>query len=79
MVPAEQLDDAVSEYTQCLARKSPRTLRLAKESMNSTEHLPVDEAYRIEQGYTSRVMTLEDSQEARDAFLAGRHPRESRR
>jgi enoyl-CoA hydratase len=79
VVPAEQLDDAVSEYTQCLARKSPLTLRLAKESMNCTEHLPVDEAYRIEQDYTSRVMTLADSPEARDAFLAGRDPRWHRR
>jgi enoyl-CoA hydratase len=74
VVPPEQVVDAATAYARTLAGKSPLGLRLAKESMNRTEYLPVDEGYRIEQDYTARVMALEDSQEARDAFLAKREP-----
>jgi enoyl-CoA hydratase len=74
VVPAEAVDDAALEYARALAAKSPLALRLAKESMNRTEYLPFDEAYRIEQDYTARLMTLEDSQEARDAFFEKRDP-----
>jgi enoyl-CoA hydratase len=74
VVPAEQLDDTAMEYARTLASKSPLALRLAKESMNRTEHLPFDEGYRIEQDYTARLMTLEDSKEAREAFFAKREP-----
>jgi enoyl-CoA hydratase len=75
VVPVETLDAVVAEYARSLAAKSPLALRLAKESMNRTEYLPVDEGYRIEQDYTARLMSLEDSQEARDAFFARREPK----
>jgi enoyl-CoA hydratase len=75
VVSPDRLDEAVMEYARTLASKSPLALRLAKESMNRTEHLPFDEGYRIEQDYTARLMTLEDSQEARDAFFDKREPR----
>lgn len=74
VVPPEQVDGLAMEYGQSLASKSPLALRLAKESMNRTEYLPFTEGYRIEQDYTARLMTLEDSQEARDAFFAKRDP-----
>jgi enoyl-CoA hydratase len=74
VVPADQLDDAAMEYARTLAAKSPLALRLAKESMNRTEYLPFDEGYRVEQDYTARLMALEDSQEARDAFFDKREP-----
>lgn len=72
--PAEVLPAAM-EYARTLAAKSPLALRLAKESMNRTEYLPFDQGYRIEQDYTARLLALEDSQEARDAFFEKREPR----
>ena len=59
-----------SEYTA----KSPIALRLAKEAMNRVEFLPLRDAYRTEQDYTARLMTFEDSAEARAAFLERRPP-----
>jgi enoyl-CoA hydratase len=62
------------DYARILAAKSPLALRLAKESMNRTEGLPFDEGYRIEQDYTARLMSFEDSAEARQAFFDKRDP-----
>jgi enoyl-CoA hydratase len=74
VVPATQVDEVALEYARVLASKSPLALRLAKQSMNRTEYLPFQEGYRIEQDYTRRLMALEDSQEARDAFFDKREP-----
>jgi enoyl-CoA hydratase len=74
VVPAEQVDEVALEYARLLAGKSPLAMRLAKQSMNRTEYLPFQEGYRIEQDYTRRLMQLEDSQEARDAFFEKREP-----
>lgn len=75
VVPADQVLDASMEYARTLASKSPLALRLAKESMNRSENLPFDDGYRVEQDYTARLLGLEDSQEARDAFFEKRAPR----
>lgn len=57
-----------------LASKSPIAMRLAKESINRTEGLPLKEAYRLEQDYTNRLRTFEDAEEAASAFLEKRDP-----
>jgi enoyl-CoA hydratase len=49
-------------------------LRLAKESMNRVEFLPLKEAYRTEQDYTAKLLRYEDATEARHAFLEKRDP-----
>jgi enoyl-CoA hydratase len=74
VVPAEVLMDSATALAHELASKSPIALRLAKESMNRVEHLPLKEAYRTEQDYTTRLMTFEDSGEARSAYLEKRDP-----
>jgi enoyl-CoA hydratase len=74
VVPAGQVLDAALEVAHRLAAKSPIALRLAKESMNRTEFLPLKEAYRTEQDYTQRLMGFEDSAEARAAFMEKRTP-----
>lgn len=74
VVPREQLLPVASELAATLAAKSPIALRLAKESMNRVEHLPLKEAYRTEQDYTARLLRFEDSGEARRAFLEKREP-----
>src|SRR5581483_12099852 len=74
VVPRPQLLDAARALARSLAAKSPIALRLAKESMNRVEHLPLKDAYRTEQDYTRRLLGFEDSSEARDAFMEKREP-----
>ena len=74
VVPGDQLMDAALDVARQLATKSPIALRLAKESMNRVEFLPLKEAYRTEQDYTARLLRFEDSKEARQAFLEKRDP-----
>jgi enoyl-CoA hydratase len=62
------------ELAAVLAAKSPIALRLAKESMNRVEFLPLKDAYRTEQDYTARLRGYEDATEARNAFLEKRDP-----
>jgi enoyl-CoA hydratase len=73
-VPNEQLQQTARALAEQLAEKSPIALRLAKESMNRIEFLPLKEAYRTEQDYTARLLGFEDSAEARQAFLDKRPP-----
>lgn len=58
-----------------IATKSPVGVRLAKESLNRVEDMPMREGYRTEQDYTNRVTRFNDSAEARQAFLEKRDPR----
>lgn len=74
VVAADDLMPTARRLAAQLAEKSPIALRLAKESMNRAEYLPLKEAYRTEQDYTNRLLTFEDSAEARNAFLEKRDP-----
>ncbi len=74
VVPRAELLTTAHELARVLAAKSPLALRLAKESMNRVEDVPLRDAYRIEQDYTSRLQRFDDAREARQAFLDGRDP-----
>jgi enoyl-CoA hydratase len=74
VVPIADLLPVAHELAASLAAKSPLALRLAKQSLNETEFLPLKEAYRTEQGYTRRLLQHPDSQEARRAFADKRDP-----
>jgi enoyl-CoA hydratase len=74
VVPREQLMPTALELAGELAAKSPIALRLAKESMNRVEYLPLKDAYRTEQDYTARLRRFEDAKEARKAYLEKRDP-----
>jgi enoyl-CoA hydratase len=74
VVPRAGLDAAARELATALAAKSPIALRLAKESMNRVEHLPLKDAYRTEQDYTARLQGFDDADEARQAYLERRDP-----
>jgi enoyl-CoA hydratase len=56
------------------AGKSPVGVRYAKQSMNTTMHMPPRDGYRFEQGITVMLSKTEDAQEARRAFLEKRRP-----
>lgn len=74
VVPRAELLGAALALAESLAAKSPIALRLAKESMNRVEGLPLQAAYRIEQEYTARLARFEDAEEARRAYLEKRPP-----
>ncbi len=74
VVPGDELFDTAMAFARDLAAKSPIAMRLAKESMNRVEHLPLKEAYRTEQDYTARLQRFDDAAEARAAFLEKRPP-----
>jgi enoyl-CoA hydratase len=75
VVPHAELPDAARRIAAEIARKSPPAIRLAKESLNRVEWLPLKDAYRTEQDYTARLGRYEDSAEARRAFLERRPPK----
>ena len=74
VVPVGELLDVARALAATLAQKSPIALRLAKEAMNRVEFLPLKDAYRLEQDYTTRLLGYEDSTEARRAFVEKRDP-----
>ncbi len=74
VVPGGDLLREARALAATLAEKSPIALRLAKEAMNRIEFLPLKDAYRLEQDYTTRLLVYEDSAEARRAFVEKRAP-----
>jgi enoyl-CoA hydratase len=72
VVPRAGLVEAAFALARTIAGKSPRALRLAKQSLNGIETLDVKKSYRFEQGFTLELYQSPDSQEARDAFVEKR-------
>lgn len=69
----EELAEA-TRLARIIATKSPVALRLAKESLDVCEGLPVEEGYELEQRYTVRLAATHDGAEAVQAFLDKRAP-----
>lgn len=74
VVEPSELADAARALALEIAAKSPLALRMAKQSMNRVEHLPLEDGYRLEQDYTARVSRLDDAAEARTAWRDKRPP-----
>ncbi len=72
VVPRDQLRPTARRIAEKIAAKSPRAVRLAKESLNGIELLDIKKSYRFEQGFTLELYTSPDSQEAREAFVEKR-------
>jgi enoyl-CoA hydratase/carnithine racemase len=74
VVPAEQLDAAVREFTEAIRASSPLTIRLGKQAFY--DQLALDEASAYERA--TEVMTrnavCHDAQEGMSAFLHKRRP-----
>ena len=73
-VPVEQLLPEAMRIATEVASKSPVGVRYAKQSMNTTMHMPARDGYRHEQNITVTLSKTEDAQEARRAFLEKRKP-----
>lgn len=75
VVADEELMPAAIEIARSIASKSPIAMRLAKESINRIEGMTLKDGYRTEQDYTARLLSFDDSREARAAYLEKRTPR----
>ncbi len=75
VVPRDEVMPRAREIARSIAAKSPKAMRLAKESLNGIELLDIKRSYRFEQGFTLELYTSPDSQEARDAFVEKRDAR----
>ena len=73
-VPVAQLLPEAMRIAAEIASKSPVGVRYAKQSMNTTMHMPPRDGYRYEQNITVTLSKTEDAQEARRAFLEKRKP-----
>jgi enoyl-CoA hydratase len=76
VVPREELVREARAFCATIASKSRKALTLAKEALNGLEPRDVDRGYRFEQGFTLEMYLHEDSQKARDAFVADGKPAE---
>ncbi len=72
VVERDELREAARALARQIAAKSPKALRLAKQSLNGIELIDVKKSYRFEQGFTLELYTSPESQEARDAFVEKR-------
>jgi enoyl-CoA hydratase len=75
VVKRDELRATAHALAESIAAKSPRAVRLAKESLNGIELLDLKKSYRFEQGFTLELYTSPDSQEAREAFVEKREAR----
>ncbi|MFI5953808.1 enoyl-CoA hydratase-related protein [Cryptosporangium sp. NPDC051539] len=74
VVPADQLLEESRKLARSIARHSPVALRLAKQSLNGIEYLPLKPGYEFEQGLTRQLSGYDDAKEAVNAFLERRPP-----
>lgn len=70
----EALRARALELATLIASKSPIGLRMGKQSLNEIETMQVEEGYRTEQRYSTRLMATEDAREATRAVVEKRAP-----
>ena len=73
-VPPEQLDAAVSDYTQMICDKSPKTIELGLRAMRETEGLTLEQKLPLLSERLLETLATEDAQEGLMAFLQKREP-----
>jgi enoyl-CoA hydratase/carnithine racemase len=71
---AGALDEAAQALADELAAKSPTAIRLAKQSLDLAEELPVEKGYEAEQQFSLRLAGTPDAVEAARAFREKRPP-----
>jgi len=75
LVEPENLERTVSEIVESVAKKSPLSLRLAKEAVNRGFKGSLGEGLEVERRLYLKSMTSSDGKEGLEAFLAKREPR----
>jgi enoyl-CoA hydratase/carnithine racemase len=74
VVPSEQLDDAVAELVDAIARSSPLTVGIGKEAFYAQVELDEHRAYDLAKAVMSMNSMAADAQEGICAFLEKRDP-----
>jgi len=74
VAPHDELRAVTLELAGKIAAKSPLTLRIAKEAVNASRSLPLDDGIRYERDLFCLCFSSEDMAEGVDAFLAKRSP-----
>ncbi|MBL27197.1 MAG: enoyl-CoA hydratase [Rhodospirillaceae bacterium] len=74
VVPAENLDEAVTELAGKIAAKSPLTLSIGKEAFYRQLDMDLDGAYAYASEVMTRNMLARDAEEGIDAFIEKRQP-----
>ena len=72
VVPLAELRTVALDMAAKIAEKSSPMIQLAKEALTGIEDGNLEDKYRWEQGFTLQAYMVEDSQEARDAFVEKR-------
>ena len=74
VVPSEQLDDAVAELVDAIARSSPLTVGIGKEAFYTQVELDEHRAYDLTKAVMSMNSMAADAQEGICSFLEKRDP-----
>jgi enoyl-CoA hydratase len=74
VVPADQFDEAVSEWATKLASKSPVLMRLGHDAMYRQQDMALDDALEYLRSQLSLTFSTEDIQEGVSAFFEKREP-----
>jgi len=74
VVPAEELETAVTELVAKIARSSPATVRIGKEAFYEQVDLDEHEAYELTRDIMAANAQIGDAQEGMNAFLEKRSP-----
>jgi enoyl-CoA hydratase/carnithine racemase len=74
VVPPDEFDDAVHDWSRKLASKSPALMKLGKDAVYRQMDMPFDEALDFLRSQLSIAFTTEDIQEGVRAFFEKREP-----
>ncbi len=74
VVPANELDDAVTEMAQKILRYSKNTIALGKCTYYAQAEMPEDAAYEVAEPVMAANAASDDAQEGMGAFLDKREP-----
>jgi crotonobetainyl-CoA hydratase/dehydration protein DpgD len=75
VVPHEELDDCVAEWTGELLRSAPLSVRSIKEAVMRSVDMPLEQAFGTAFGWEQRRRHSEDAVEGPRAFAQRREPR----
>ena len=75
VVPLAELMQSATEIALDICQHSPTAIHLMKETLNLTEHMPLDEGYHVECLATSIMKSTPEGKEAVNAILEKRKPK----